>query len=184
MEPKLRKLIVKTAFFALSLSVAWWLIKSGYFYNLTLSILPVKFVAEVVAGIFYTSFLTSPVSLAMLVVLAQESNPIQTALLAGLGAAFGDFLIVKFFRKGFSSELHLVSKELHLQEVNKFLQKLHMEFITPLAGAVIIASPFPDELGIMMLGISKLRYREIAILTYILNTAGILLIVLPINLLS
>lgn len=184
MDPKLRKLIAKTALFALSLSFAWWLIKSDYFHSLTLTILPVKFVAEIVAGIFYTSFLTSPVSLAMLVVLAKENNPIQTALLAGLGAAFGDFLIVRFFRSELSSDLNLISRELHLKKINIFLQKLHLDFISPVVGAVIVASPFPDELGMMMLGVSKLKYREIMVLTYILNTAGILLIVLPINLLS
>ena len=48
--------------------------------------------------------------------------------------------------------------------------------------AIIIASPLPDELGLMLLGASKLTYRQIAILTYIFNTAGILVIVVPISL--
>ena len=64
------------------------------------------------------------------------------------------------------------------------MQKLHLGFMVPLAGAIIVASPLPDELGLIMLGVSKLKYREIAVLTYILNTAGILLIVLPINIIS
>ena len=54
----------------------------------------------------------------------------------------------------------------------------------PFLGAIIIASPLPDELGLVMLGDSKLKYREIAIISYVLNTAGILLIVVPVNLLS
>lgn len=80
--------------------------------------------------------------------------------------------------------MNLVSKELHLQKINKLLQIFHLDFVTPFLGAVLIASPFPDELGLMMMGVSKLGYREIAILTYILNTAGILLIVAPVNLLT
>jgi len=148
------------------------------------TILPLKFVSEIVAGIFYTSFLTSPVSVAMLVILAKANNPVTTALLAGVGTVIGDLLIIKFFRSQISTDLNVVSKELHLQRINAFLKMLHIDFLIPLLGAVIVASPLPDELGLMMLGASKLNYRELAILSYTLNTAGILLIVTPVNLLS
>ncbi len=184
MSPNLRKLFVKTTIFVISLSVAWWLIKSNYLQDLIDAVMPLRLIAEIAAGILYTSFLTAPVSVAMLVVLAGQNNPILTAILAGLGAVLGDFLIVKFFREGISSELNEFSKQLHLQKINVVLQKLHLDFLAPLLGAIIVASPLPDELGLMMLGVSKLRYREIALISYILNTAGILLIVLPINLLS
>lgn len=146
--------------------------------------MPLRFISEIMAGILYTSFLTSPISVAMLVVLAEDNNPIITALLAGVGAVLGDLLILRFFREKLSSDLNMVSKELQLKKINGFLQKLRLDFVVPLMGAIIIASPFPDELGLIMLGISKLRYQEIALISYILNTAGILLIVLPINLIS
>jgi len=184
MNTNQKKLIFKTAIFILSLSLGWWLIKSGYPEDMINAILPLKFTAEIIAGIFYTSFLTSPISLAMLVVLARENNPVLTALLAGFGAVLGDFLIVKFFRQNIVSELNLCSQYLPFQRINSFLKKFRISFIIPFAGAIIIASPFPDEIGLMMLGISKLSYREIAVLTYMLNTAGILLIVAPVNLLS
>lgn len=164
--------------------MAWWLIKSGNLTGMVDSILPLRFLAEIIAGILYTSFLTAPVSVAMLIALSQDNNPILTAILAGFGAVLGDFLIVKFFREKISDELKEFSKQLHLQKINSVLQKLHLDFLTPLLGAIIVASPLPDELGLMMLGASKLRYREIALLSYVLNTAGILLIVAPINLLS
>ncbi|MBI2337633.1 hypothetical protein HYU95_00460 [Candidatus Daviesbacteria bacterium] len=184
MSPQLKKLIFKSAIFILSLSFAWWVIKGGYLHSIIESIMPLRIVAEIVAGILYTFFLTSPISVAMLIVLARDNNPIITAILAGFGAVLGDFLIIKFFKQEVSTDLNLVSKELHLQKINKLLQIFHLDFVTPFLGAVLIASPFPDELGLMMMGVSKLGYREIAILTYILNTAGILLIVAPVNLLS
>lgn len=184
MDRKLKKLILKTAVFILSLSFAWWLIKSGYLQSLVETIIPLRFVSEIVAGVLYTSFLSAPVSLAMLVILAQENNPIITALLAGMGAALGDILMIKFFRGNLYSDLNRVSKLMGFEKFNIILQKLHLSFALPLVGAIIVASPFPDELGLFLLGASKLRYREIALLTYILNTTGILLIVLPINLIS
>lgn len=184
MDLKLRGLLLKTAIFILSLSFAWWLIKSGYLQILINIVLPVRFISEIIAGVFYTSFLTAPISVAMLIVLAQEGNPIMTALLAGLGAVLGDFLIVKFFRERVSSGLTALIKQLPLQVVSWFLNRFRLGFLLPLSGAIIVASPLPDELGLVLLGVSKLSYREIAILTYVLNTAGILLIVTPINLLS
>lgn len=183
MDPKLKKLVVKTAIFAFSLSLAWWLVKSGHLNNLVETILPLRFVAELTAGIFYTSFLTAPIAVAMLLVIAGTNNPILTALVAGVGAAFGDLVIMTFFRRNLSKDVDMVSHELHLRKVNNFLKKRKLDFITPLIGAIIIASPLPDELGLLLLGASKLKYYQVAILTYVLNTAGILLIVAPINLL-
>lgn len=184
MDPKLKKLLFKTAIFILSLSFAWWLFKSGYLQGLVETILPFRVISEIVAGIFYTFFLTSPISVAMLVILAQTNNPILTALLAGVGTVIGDLLIIKFFRSEISADLSLVSRQLHLQKINVLLRIFHLDFLIPVLGAIIVASPLPDELGLMMLGASKLNYRELAILSYTLNTAGILLIVTPINLLS
>lgn len=182
MDSKLKKLVFKTLIFAFSLSLAWWLVGSEIFSNLVKMILPLKFVAEFLAGIFYVSFLTAPISVAVLLVLADINNPILTALLAGAGAAFGDLVIVKFFKEKLSKDVDLVTRELQLKKVNNFLIKWKLDFLTPLLGAVIIASPLPDELGLMLLGASKLTYGQITILTYVLNTAGILLIVVPISL--
>lgn len=183
MDPKLKRLVVDTTFFAVSLSLAWWVVKSGHLNNLVETILPFRFVAEFLAGIFYTSFLTAPIAVAMLLVIAGANNPILTALLAGVGAVFGDLVIVTFFRRGLAKDVDMVSHELHLRRINNFLKKWKLDFITPLLGAIIIASPLPDELGLLLLGASKLKYYQVAILTYVLNTAGILLIITPINLL-
>lgn len=183
MDPKLKKLVIKTAIFAFSLSLAWWLVKSGNLNNLVNAVLPIRFVAELLAGVFYTSFLTAPIAVAMILVIAGTNNPILTALVAGVGAAFGDLVIMTFFRRNLSKDVDMVSHELHLRIVNNFLKKWKLDFVTPLIGAIIIASPLPDELGLLLLGASKLKYYQVAILTYVLNTAGILLIVAPIDLL-
>lgn len=181
MDRKRRKFILRTAIFTLSVIIAWYLIRNGLLNNLVGTILPLKFVSEFIAGMFYTSFLTSPISIAMLIILAKSNNPISLALLAGLGSALVDILIVKFFRKEITSDINLVSHEFHLVKINNFLLKRKLTFLTPLIGALIVASPLPDELGLIMLGVSKLKYYQIALLSYALNTVGILLIVLPVN---
>lgn len=183
MDLKLRRFLQKIIFFIISLSFSWWLIRSGYLNSLVDTVIPFKFFSEITAGVLYTSFLTSPISVGMLFVLAKDNNPIVTALLAGVGAVIGDLLILKFFKsKSMTSDINSVSRQLQLQKISRMLIKLRLDFFIPAIGIIIVASPFPDELGLMMLGASKLSLRDIVILTYILNTAGILLLLIPINL--
>ncbi len=183
MDKRTRSILFKTAIFILSLSLGWFLVKSDYLHNLISTVLPYKFLAQFIAGMLYTSFLTSPVSVAMFLVIAGEGNPVTIVLLGGIGAAFGDLLIIRLFRDNYKNEVNGVSRQLQFQRIDNFLKKYHLEYLIPLLGAIIIASPFPDEIGLLMLGISKLEYRQIALVSFILNSAGILLIVAPINLL-
>lgn len=176
------KFILKIVVFILSLSFAWWIIDSGYLRLIIDQILPVRFIAEIIAGVFYTSFLTAPIAVAMLVVLAEEGNPIIVALLGGLGAVLGDLIIIKLFREKFAKDVKEVSYYFHLQLIDKTLRKFKLQFLIPLIGLIVIASPFPDELGLLMLGASKLSYHKLFSLTYLLNTTGILFITIPANL--
>lgn len=165
-----------------SLSIAYGILTSSGFQTVIDAILPVWVLGAVLGGIFYTSFLSSPVSLAMLFVLSQHANPILLALVAGLGSIIGDLLIVKLFRSNFFSKT-IVFNHPALKIIKKFLVNYKLEFIVQLTALVIIASPFPDEIGLAMLGISQMPYKQLALLSYVLNTVGILMIVLPFNLL-
>lgn len=184
MSPKIRKLIIKTLIFILSLSLAWYVLKSNSLNLLVEKVLPISFVAEFLAGAFYTSFFTSPISIAMLVILAQKQNPVIIALAAGLGAALVDLLIVKFFKEEVNKDLSFLAKSFRFYLINKLLKLLKLDFLLPFLGALIVASPLPDELGLFLLGASKLKNYQIVLLSFCLNTAGILLIVTPINLMS
>lgn len=183
MEFKYKKLILNSLVLFASLSLSWWILKSAQFQNVLEIILPVRFLGDFLAGLFYTSFLTSPISLAMLVVLAEDSNPIFLALIAGLGAALGDFLIVKLFRERLNKEFKEVTHHKFVLKVDNFLAENRLGFVKQALGIIIIASPFPDEIGLFLLGASTLKYKDILIITYVLNTVGILLFSLPFSLL-
>lgn len=178
MDKRNRKLIIDATVLFSSLALALTLIKYGYLQNLILNILPFKFLAEIVAGFLFTSFLTSPLSIAAFYVLSKDGNPFLIAFLGGLGAVLGDIIIVKIFRDSVFKDFQILSKDLKLQKIISFFHDSHFNHLAPLLGLVIIASPFPDELGLMLLGASKLTYTRLIILTYLLNTVGILLIIL------
>ena len=63
---------------------------------------------------------------------------------------------------------------------NKIKHLLHSKYFSwtlPVLGAIIIASPLPDEFGIGLMGISKLKTYQFILLSFILNAVGIMLVV-------
>jgi len=50
-------------------------------------------------------------------------------------------------------------------------------WLIPIAGAFIIASPLPDEIGISLMGLSKVKNWHFILITFLLNAIGIFLVV-------
>lgn len=176
MAKSVKKLIADLVIFLISCFLAWLLIQNGTVDALVTKVAPVQFIAEFISGILFTSFLTTPFSFALFYVLSQSTPPLQIALIGGIGACIGDMLIVSIFRNSFFDDFKTLEKTLKLKRVFHFFHHSHFSHLAPLLGILIIASPFPDELGLMMLGASKLKIIQLIILTFILNTAGIFFI--------
>jgi hypothetical protein len=131
-----------------------------------------------IVGVFFVfSFTTAP---ALLVIyhLAQTYDPVALAIATGLGGVVGDFAIYKFLKQRVFTELEPLfktfDKKYHLQQL---LATPFFVWLTPLLGALVITSPFPDEIGIALLGISKLKTWQFLLLTFVLDVIGMLLIV-------
>lgn len=54
----------------------------------------------------------------------------------------------------------------------------YFAWFAPVLGAIIIASPFLDELGISLLGLTKITTVQFIAVTFLLDVIGILIIVL------
>lgn len=143
----------------------------------------IKLVMAFVSGLFYTSFLTAPLSIVLFVILAQTTNIYLVTVIAGFGAVSGDLLIVKFFRMVFKTFSLVIHVGLFKNIKNK-LQSYHLDIIAFFLGVIIIASPLPDELGLVLLGASRLSYFKLSILTFILNSIGILVILYTTKIIS
>ena len=56
---------------------------------------------------------------------------------------------------------------------------LHLKFfkwLIPFMGALVVASPLPDEIGLAMMGFSKIRTSLFIPISFLLNFLGILVI--------
>lgn len=131
------------------------------------------------AGVFFTYGFTAAPATAILLILSGEQNIFFAGFIAGLGALVGDLLIFKFIRYSFADEIEKISKEKALNHFNNKIPNLLKKYFVPVLAGFIIASPLPDEIGVSLLAASRsISTKFFSVLSYILNTAGIFVILL------
>ena len=132
--------------------------------------------ASFLAGLFFTSLLTTAPAIAVLGELAQEGNLLLIALVGALGSVVGDFLIFMFVRDRIARDAEFLLRGPRAMRILHIFKHRRFRRILPWVGALIIASPLPDELGLALLGLSKLSNRYFFVIAYTMNFAGIILI--------
>ena len=94
----------------------------------------------------------------------------------GLGAVLGDLILFGLVRHSMREDVeHLVS----LPRYRRFFAIFHrrmFRWILPFVGALIIASPFPDELGIALMGVTRMKPLTLIGISYVMNAIGIAII--------
>ena len=88
----------------------------------------------------------------------------------------GDLLIFRFVKDKLSEDLLNLIKTSKSERLTSVIKIRGLKWMMPLIGALIIASPLPDEIGVAMLGLSKMKNSLFIPLSFALNSAGILVI--------
>ncbi len=127
-----------------------------------------------IGGMLYVSSFTVAIGV-LLLVSATESVPlIPLSLLAGLGGVIGDTVIFKFIRSSLRAELIYVYEKLGGRFITKlFKRHKPLSSLLPVLGAIMIASPLPDEIGVSIMGVSRMRTIHFMIMTAFLNSVGV-----------
>ncbi|HWU24293.1 MAG TPA: hypothetical protein VN086_00895 [Candidatus Paceibacterota bacterium] len=167
-----------TTLLLISIIVFFFLADTPYAHTIIGHLGEYGYLGAFITGIFFVSTFTVAPASYVLFHLAEGFNPLLIALNAGAGAVIGDVLLFRFFRGGVFQELAPLATRIRDNHIFSLFKTPYFGWLTPLLGALIIASPFPDEVGIGMMGLSKINQWQFMLLTYVLNTTGILLIVL------
>ncbi len=131
-----------------------------------------------IGGVLFVSVFTA-VPAVVLLISFTDLNPVLLSMVAGLGAMVGDFIILQFVEDKVAYELKPIAYKFKIPQAISYLQGRKSTLgLVRLIGAFIIASPLPDEIGIGLLGMGKLNKISFLLTCYLLNTVGILLIVL------
>jgi uncharacterized membrane protein YdjX (TVP38/TMEM64 family) len=129
-----------------------------------------------VAGIFYSYGFTAAPATAAFLLIAREQNIWVAGIIGGLGSLVADLVIFKFIRTSFDDEIEKISNERITQYVHGHMPLWMKRYLVPLIGCIVIASPLPDEIGVTLLALSTISTRLFMLMSYLLNTFGILII--------
>lgn len=137
---------------------------------------PVGFMSSFVSGIFFTSIFTTPLSIVSFATIAQSTNITAMALFGACGSVVGDLIIFLFIQDTLSEDIEHVIHAPQYDKITRIFKKRIFRWLTPMVGALIIASPLPDELGLAMMGFSKMKTAVLIPVSFVMNFAGIFLI--------
>lgn len=160
-----------------SLIVTIVLEKGGAFNFLVSSNPDSNLLSAFVAGLFFTSFLTTAPAIIALGHIANASSSIfSVALVGAVGAVIGDLIIFSIVKNKISTNVEDIIRHSKYKRFLKLMKNKVFRFVTPVIGALIIASPLPDELGLSMLGFSKISINTFVPISYVMNALGIVII--------
>ncbi|KKW11080.1 MAG: hypothetical protein UY50_C0021G0014 [Parcubacteria group bacterium GW2011_GWA2_49_9] len=156
--------------------LAWVLITSGMFAQLLASTDTGRIVESFFVGLFFTSAFTLAPAGIFLAQLSETISPWTVAFFGALGAMCGDLILFLFIRDRLADDVKGMFPK---ASVRRFLNSFHLGFwkwLAPLLGALIIASPLPDEFGISLLGLSRTRMALFLPISFVMNFLGVLLV--------
>lgn len=139
------------------------------------------YVSALLAGfLFSITFFAAPAAL-YLVALGEELNPWAIVIFGAIGAMLADLVMYRFLKDGVMSELKLLMRSIvpptsraRLEHITK---SRVFAWLVPFFASVLIASPFPDEIGLALFGLVNFRPKYLSVIAFGLNAVGIFVLV-------
>ena len=177
MAQRRKKVFRDALIIAISISIAVWIHQNNFLENLLIASASFYFfIVTFLSGIFFASTFTVAVAISVILMLSGSHNPLQIALIGGLGALIGDTIIFKFLREDLIADFEYLENHFGKRVVRRIIHSKMIFWFAPIVAALMIASPIPDEVGLLMLASIKLKYRHFFIISLILNTLEIFVI--------
>ena len=134
-----------------------------------------------VAGMLFSFGFTTPFAIGAFIVMSPD-NILLAAAIGGLGAMVSDLIIFKIVKVSFLDEFKKLMRGKAAQTVYRYsptLDRRIKNYLMYAFAGIIIASPLPDEIGVSMLaGLSHIRVVPLAIISFLGNSIGILVMLL------
>jgi len=165
------------ALVGVSIIVAFALSRIEGFHIFLLQLGGFGLIGAFIAGMLFVSTFTFATGGLILLVLAEKLSPVEIGLLAGAGAVVGDLFIFRIVKDDILTELTDLYHVFGGKHLTHLLHTYYFNWMLPVIGALIIASPLPDELGVSLMGLSKMKTYQFITISFLLNSFGIFLII-------
>jgi hypothetical protein len=160
----------------LSIILAIALVKTGALGKLFLSLQEWDFLVAMVAGMFFVSVFTAAPAGVILFNMAATNSIWFVAFWGAIGCLVGDLLIFRFIKNSLSENIKSLISTARRERIMSIFELKIFRWLVPFIGALIVASPLPDEIGLAMMGFAKMQTRWFIPISFILNFFGILVI--------
>lgn len=127
-----------------------------------------------IAGALYSFSFTAAFAVVLFSNLTlTQSEVVPLSIIAATGGLVMDLTLLRFIKGFMAEELTGHAKRV----VERFTNHKPVRLMLQVIGALVIMSPFPEELGLTLLGISHLSFWRILSITYILDIIGAYLLI-------
>lgn len=164
-------------YLSLSLIIVIALFRYEPFHDLLLKLGNLGYIGAFFGGMFFVSTFTIAIGSLILFILAEALSPVEIGVVAGMGAVMGDLFIFHFVKDNLMEELRPIYNKLGGNHIYRVLHTPYFSWTLPVVGALIIVSPLPDEVGVSLMGIAKMKTYKFIFLSFILNALGIILVI-------
>ena len=132
------------------------------------------YISAFIAGALFVSTFTISLGAVLLLVLAENLPLLELAVVAGLGSLVMDLIMFKFVKNNLIKEIAPIYEDLGGSHLTKLLHTKYFSWTLPVIGAIIIISPLPDEIGVTLLGLSKMPTWKFILFAFVLDVLGII----------
>jgi hypothetical protein len=160
----------------LSIILAISLIRTGTLDKLFLGLQDWQFLGAILAGIFFVSIFTAVPASVVLFEMATVNSVWFVAFWGAIGCLIGDLIIFRFVKDNLSESMMSLVRESRKKRIMSIFELKIFRWVIPLLGALIVASPLPDEIGLMMMGFAQMKIKWFIPTSFILNFFGILIL--------
>ena len=161
----------------LSVLVAIAIAKTGVIHGLAAAVGHSSVIPVFITGIFFTSMFTIAPASIVLAELGQTMGMWEVVVWGALGSLVGDMLIFFFMRDEVATDLELVIRGKYFRKITRWSHFGFMRWIVPLVGGLIIASPLPDEIGLALMGITRVKIIYVIPIVFLMDMLGVWAIV-------
>jgi len=176
---KIRIKYPKFLLLVLTFIVAYFLFKFWNMDGLKASLESLGYLGTFICGMFFSYGFTAGPAVALFLILGDHQNILTAALVGGLGAVIGDYLIFIFLRTSFKDEINRFENEKIVKKVDGKIPLKLRHYLLMIFAELIITIPLPNEIGISLLAMDHHIHKKTFIaISFVLSVIGIGIILL------
>lgn len=131
-----------------------------------------------IGGVLFAFTFTFAVGGLITVSAAENMHPLLVAVIGGFGCMLSDLLIFRFVRSNIKINAAYVCGGPNKGYLSRLYCHRYFQWTLPVLGAIIIASPLPDEVGVTLMGIAEMSTKKFVLLAFLIDTIGIFIFIM------